>query len=594
MTREQKEGKFNAARVIKALGRIGYEPAFALLDIADNSLSAGASRIAIKLEKVGASDTGRGRRRATISSFYVIDNGSGMDADGLDNALTLGASESYYTPNTLSKFGMGLKSAAFSLGNCLEIISRHHGDLNKVRKVILDYDRVLDTGRYVYDVDEPSEDDVVQLNAFCGSDSGTIIKITKPHTQTLPPISEIISSLRRRVGIVYYYYLKGIARPDQPLSISIDDQEIEPFDPLFMSEVAGDLDELNWNGLDVRWITHPTPIQLDPAGQVYADLEITQLPHPPSVYHSGLMSRKECREKYMIESGTYGFYVYRNHRLIAWPEDRPVKLYGERVRASDLYAFRGRILITSDADDLLNIDISKSRIQLSEIAIDQIYDKIYDAMRKSRSAWNRRSEAVQRAMGETTNSLINAEIDRAEELAERDDAFEEEILPPPEKAEREQRRRYAATSKPIDEQEGQRLREQGERVQHVDTLDHNQLWERAHDPSEGLIVRINQSHRFYRELILGQQEKNPALSGALSVLLFALARGEYGLVCQFGVDSIADLLPSGVVKSLSEQARNRLIEGIMQEYRERVGANLSEMIRRMDIAAAFGDSRLDE
>ena len=37
-----KKGKWNAARVYDALGKIGYSPASALLDMVDNSVSAGA------------------------------------------------------------------------------------------------------------------------------------------------------------------------------------------------------------------------------------------------------------------------------------------------------------------------------------------------------------------------------------------------------------------------------------------------------------------------------------------------------------------------------------------------------------------------
>lgn len=39
------------------------------------------------------------------------------------NALKLGSPDSNYDTNSLSKFGLGLKSAAFSQGNVLEVIS---------------------------------------------------------------------------------------------------------------------------------------------------------------------------------------------------------------------------------------------------------------------------------------------------------------------------------------------------------------------------------------------------------------------------------------------------------------------------------------
>ena len=90
------------------------------------------------------------------------------------------------------------------------------------------------------------------------------------------------------------------------------------------------------------------------------------------------MSQNECRSHYLIGAGNYGFYIYRNWRLISWA-DR----LGFVPRDQDLYSFRGRLLINGDADDILNIDVTKSHIHLSEIAQDQLKLVIQEAVRKS-------------------------------------------------------------------------------------------------------------------------------------------------------------------------------------------------------------------
>ena len=121
-TSVQKKGRSDAARLLEAIGQIGYKPVDALLDIADNSVSAGATHVAIRLELGQEDREGPGKRKAVVRSFTVLDDGGGMDEAGLDNALALGSSAEYYETGTLSKFGLGLKSAASSLGRRLEIV----------------------------------------------------------------------------------------------------------------------------------------------------------------------------------------------------------------------------------------------------------------------------------------------------------------------------------------------------------------------------------------------------------------------------------------------------------------------------------------
>jgi len=115
-------GGMNAARVLAALGRIGYKPVSAILDLVDNSVSAQASKISIVIN-LSQETNESGVRRTLINSFNIIDNGTGMDEAGIHNALSLGSSEEFYTTDTLSKFGLGLKSASSSLGKRLTICS---------------------------------------------------------------------------------------------------------------------------------------------------------------------------------------------------------------------------------------------------------------------------------------------------------------------------------------------------------------------------------------------------------------------------------------------------------------------------------------
>ena len=118
-------------------------------------------------------------------------------------------------------------------------------------------------------------------------------------------------------------------------------------------------------------------------------------------------------------------------------------------------------------------------------------------------------------------------------------------------------------------EDAQYVKATGQRVLFVDILDNNQLWERAHDPTEGLIVRINRSHRFCRD-ILDTVHDNSNLLKVMDVLFYSIVKGEFDLVYK------------------SEQDDDK-IEEIMAEYRERVGEMLSDVIRKLDLTDFLTD-----
>lgn len=554
----------NPGRLLSAFSHIGYNPVSALLDIADNAVSARATKIAITVETENQKGA-MGRPKAVLKAFTIIDNGAGMDVKGLDNALSLGSSPQAYHECTLSKFGLGLKSAAASIGMRLEVVTRPKSDPTNAFKAILDFHKIAD--KYFYELCDAEPEDVALLDTIADKGCGTLIRITEPLQDSLPRASEIIDELTKKAGVIYHYYLQGKVPHAEKLSLTINGGEVKPFDPLFAAEIdttaAGDLNENTWTGLQPNWIQREQNIQLDKKGAISAVVTITQLPHPPSVGKVGVMTQAACRDKYMIGAGHYGFYVYRNHRLISWADS-----LGHVPQDQDLYAFRGRFLIDSRADDLLNIDVTKSRIQLSETAEDQLKPLIGEAVKKSRAAWKNATANVQKVLSRTPHDEANEELDKISKLEDKSDALDESVAPPDEREKLQKRRKKAVDEKPATPDEKTKLREQKQRVQWVDALDNNQLWERAHDADAGLIVRVNSSHRFARDM-LAAVHGDANLLKVIDVLFFALARGEYETVYKSDFDP-------------------KTIEKLMAEYRERVGGVLSEMTRHLDVTEFLG------
>lgn len=560
MTTQKVTGNWDASRVLRALGRIGYHPVAAILDIVDNSVSAESSKVWIAIGIGKEARSGPGRRRATITEIVIVDNGKGMDSAGLENALTLGASSKNYSESTLSKFGLGLKSAAFSLGQRLEITSRFNQG-TQFRRATVDL-MAIDAagGKYEYTLEvvgekQVNEDPHLQLIA---GETGTVVRISSIYLESMPSVADVLDGLRSKTGVVYYYYIRGVVPNRPPLSIYVNEEGIAAVDPLFVTEELPDLDDRNWDGIATSWITRPKEFQIDAENKRKALVEMVQLPHPPRAARKLGLNQAEIRKKYLIDAQNYGFFIYRNYRLISWSDS----LDGMVPRDQDLYSFRGRLLISSDADDLLNIDVTKSRIQLSEVARIQLTPIANEALKASRKAWNRAKGMNSDEDSITPHAEINQHLDKVNQNLERDDQFDESVASEADRKKLEARRVKAVQAKPAQPEEQRRLAEEGQRVQYVDFLPNNQLWERAHDPKLGLIVRVNKSHRFCRE-VMESLTRNVALLKTVDLLFFSLARAEYLLAYR-------------------SEFKEGQVEGIMGQFREEVGSQLSEFLRRID------------
>ena len=257
----------------------------------------------------------------------------------------------------------------------------------------------------------------------------------------------------------------------------------------------------------------------------------------------------------------YGFYIYRNGRLISWAAS-----LGFVPQDQNLYSFRGRLEITSDADEILNIDVTKSRLHLSDVAYIQFNPLAREALKKSRNAWSFAGEGVTARANLTPHDDINEQLSKINEIEDKNDQLDEDVAPEEEREKLRERRQGAQEAKPTTGDESEKLRTESQRVQYVATLFNNQLWERAHDPSDGLIVRVNSAHRFVRDVV--DTEGNPGLTKAFDLLMFALARSEYSLIYK-------------------SEHKSELIEAVMQEYRERFGGELSDILRKIETSQSF-------
>jgi hypothetical protein len=566
---------WDPGKVLFGLSRIGYTPPSAICDIIDNSVRAEAQsvNVLVRKEREDLSD----RRRNNVEKYIITDDGHGMNESGIKNALKLGAGGEEYEEGSLAKFGIGLKSAALSQGRELKVISSDGS--SEYKKYVVSLEKIENKGRYFAYEEEIYDEEQNLIDEYVNSDSGTIVKIGKVRKENHPSVRSTVKELKYKVGVIYYYYIK------ENLDIKIDEEIISPFDILFTDEADnnGKLNENEWRGKSTRWIEKPKNLLLDSENDVSAKIEVTQLPYPPIYGLEESGKDAEIRKKYRIEAGNYGFYVYRNKRLISWSER-----FGIVPQHGSLYGFRGRILIDESADDAFNIDVKKSEITLSEDAERTLSDYSAEYKSKSRKAWQNAISIRKDREGDDPNSRANQLVDdytppeslpgqalpsedEAQEQNERDAELQEEMKERlrEEAAKRKQEEANGEVSSEdvSDEDIEETLKENSnpsaQKIFRVSRIEDNVLWEPYHDADHGTCVRINEFHRFSK-LIYDSNYENTDLQIIFELFLLQTAQSE--VYAQ---------------KNILDHDRNT-VKKITKEHRRVISEFLADMCRKID------------
>ncbi|AFA71242.1 putative ATP-binding protein [Gordonia polyisoprenivorans VH2] len=148
--------------ITSAIGRHHTLPT-AVADLVDNSIDFGATDVLIRFLMQGERPIG----------LQVIDNASGMDSSGIDDAMTY-AKKREYKGHDLGHFGIGLKAASLSQANTLIVWSKKYGSPPVGRRLRKE---TIDTGPMV---EEFSTADAAQHLASAKVDfemeTGTIVE----------------------------------------------------------------------------------------------------------------------------------------------------------------------------------------------------------------------------------------------------------------------------------------------------------------------------------------------------------------------------------------------------------------------------------
>lgn len=492
----------DADRVIFGLRDTGYDFNTAVADIVDNSITAGATKVDISLNV---------DPRGNIS-LYIADNGCGMDMQGLRNAMKYGSKERDNI-KSLSKFGLGLKTASTAFCRCLSLVSR--GADMIPRKIQWDLDYIAKVNRWKPKTMNPSKSELTVLNSVAGEGAGTVViweKVDRLLAKGLEDyssnkaISKAVArkkeNLRYHLGVTFQRFLDKNYTDCPDIDITIDMVSVEPIDPF----CKGESETLEYP------LKKPLMISVDEGEKYPLTLCAYVLPRPTD------FSSSSARDNARISVNTEGFYVYRENRLIHYGDW--LGLFSNEPHYSLL---RVEFSFGAELDSAFNVDIKKSRILPAEEIMDWIKQQFIAAPRREA---NDRYRVGTTKKAEKKSKDFDAHASSDKNIDTVAPKVEDSKMTPTGKDTVDLTNRNGTFSHKIEIMSG--AQDGKTRVIPVESLPYNNLWKPCLVDGKHA-VQINQSHPFYQKVYYPILEQSVMVSG-IDALLWALCEAENSTV----------------------------------------------------------------
>ena len=348
-----------APTLIESTRAIGYSLEAAAADIIDNSVAAGATQIDVFFFP------------ADEAYAAFLDNGCGMDAEGINRAMQYGSQSPLNTRDErdLGRFGLGLKTASLSQCRILTVVTKQKNHLEARR---WDIDHVMETRKWsLLVLDENEIREMPCINELMKYDSGTLVlwqnldRLRAGEFNFEQAMGRKFDRVRDHLALVFHRYLSG--EPGlKKINISINHMPVTPIDPFLSRKSTQIMDDETLMIRGAKIIVRPY-----------------MLPHT---------SRMTQEEVQMLGGNDglrkmQGFYVYRNKRLLVWGT------WFRMIKQDNLSKLaRVQVDIPNTLDDLWTLDIKKSSAQPPAEVRKNLQSVIEKLAEKSRRTWTWRGK----------------------------------------------------------------------------------------------------------------------------------------------------------------------------------------------------------
>jgi Histidine kinase-, DNA gyrase B-, and HSP90-like ATPase len=361
---------------IRGMRDLGYkDPAWALAELIDNSVQAGANTVEIRF----GFDKGNTTQAKNPSHIAIIDNGTGMDSEMIGYAVRWGGTDREDDRNGFGRFGYGLPSSCVSIACKYTVYSKTEG--GEWHSVHIDLEKLAAASSDQKATEAMLKPQRAQLPAWVAAsakegactlqagtlDSGTVIVLED--LDRLRGMSGWIAvkALRARLlqqfGVIYRHWIPEVR-------ICVDNEQCQAVDPLFLLPHAMYVDEtsLKAKKIDQRAIEVEAVNREGQKVKGMVKIRAACLPlrfswpDPENISFAGRSASKNKRFEQVLAptKGLNGILICREGRQIDVVQPQWVKFQNY-----DVYI---KIEIDFDPvlDELFSITTSKQQIRIDD------------------------------------------------------------------------------------------------------------------------------------------------------------------------------------------------------------------------------------
>lgn len=329
----------SAARLTMSLRDIGYDFPAAVADLVDNSISAGALRIDVVVEFDGDD-----------SRVFIADDGCGMTANGVHEALRFGSRRTYGEAD-LGRYGLGLKTASLSQARRLTVVSRRTSSPARTTVRTLDLDLIVELDDWV--VVDPGRTEVTDRARAMLADGGGTVIVWEALDRVLPErkpeggwarrrLASFTAKASEHLAMVFHRFLSG--ELGEPVVITVNGEKLSPWDPFATTEHATqELPERNFEISvgDFQGTVRLRRYVLPSRDAFSSPVEFEKLSGP----------LKWNRQQ--------GLYIYRADRLVQWGGWAGIRGIDEHTKLG-----RAALDFTTELDPVFQVNVAKMRVTL--------------------------------------------------------------------------------------------------------------------------------------------------------------------------------------------------------------------------------------
>lgn len=525
-------------RVVEGLRDTGYTFVEAVADIVDNSIAAGASHVS-----VWTAFQPNGDPIVTIS-----DNGCGMDAAGLENAMRYGSAQRE-SRSSLGRFGLGLKTASTSFCKKLTVISEPRAGGSPLAAT-WDLEMLAESGEWNLQIGDPDPvdediyvqgmDELADLGAT--SRTGTVVwwdnidKLLKTKSGAEAKnkslaMNRTVDALTMHLRTVFQRFLDPKDGRATTIAIGVNGEALRAWDP-FCETIGGD-----------RVLDKKLRFEDTPTGSHTAHLRAFILPRKEE------FRTDEDRDEALISIDRQGIYLYREDRMIEGPS-----WLGTGSTETHINNLRVELSFPAQLDEIFGVGIKKSGVHLDQHLIEDIR-MMLKPVRREADTRSRRGNAQKAIIGqglnkgptEMTIGRLKKDLTVATVTTGTDGSVSLKnntgVVPLVDSSGRSS----GLVKITVDEHASEM------NVVRSASLDNGVLWEASLGTNNLIQVSVNAGHDWYRKAYVANAANSP-LAQSIEYLFYALAQAEINNT-------------------------NQAYDEVFEEFRVEVSRNLRRLVR---------------